>query len=221
MTESHHSQEFRLKAAIAQAKELFDALLRQQRRCKVYDFLPIINRERLYPWSSEPLVALYQKQYIIQSTLIELQEDYRLLNQTNSGLKEEDREESYVLDLDSVNVSLQPYYGYDTDGYTQALEADAAQIVLEHYRDYRRFFSATSDTVAKLLESFWVEFNCYNQQDEAFFKLGLTPQATWDEVKTAYRALASKNHPDKGGEQAEFIAIRHAYEALRKVYQAR
>ena len=46
--------------------------------------------------------------------------------------------------------------------------------------------------------------------------LGLTPGASIDEIRRAYRRLAKVNHPDAAGESAlpRFLAIQSAYEAL-------
>ena len=46
--------------------------------------------------------------------------------------------------------------------------------------------------------------------------LGLTPGASIDEIRRAYRRLAKVNHPDAAGETAlpRFLAIQSAYEAL-------
>lgn len=44
--------------------------------------------------------------------------------------------------------------------------------------------------------------------------LGVQPNATPDEIKKAYRKLASTHHPDKGGSTATFQAIQAAYETL-------
>jgi curved DNA-binding protein CbpA len=50
--------------------------------------------------------------------------------------------------------------------------------------------------------------------------LGLDPLATFDEIKTAYRALAMKYHPDRnpGNKEAEdkFKQIQTAYEVLEE-----
>lgn len=44
--------------------------------------------------------------------------------------------------------------------------------------------------------------------------LGVAKNATPDEIKKAYRKLASQNHPDKGGNTAKFQEIQTAYDIL-------
>ena len=44
--------------------------------------------------------------------------------------------------------------------------------------------------------------------------LGVQPNAGADEIKKAYRSLANKHHPDKGGDQARFKDISVAYDTL-------
>lgn len=44
--------------------------------------------------------------------------------------------------------------------------------------------------------------------------LGVSESATPDEIKKAYRSLASKHHPDKGGDTAKFQEIQAAYAVL-------
>lgn len=44
--------------------------------------------------------------------------------------------------------------------------------------------------------------------------LGVAKTATQDEIKRAYRSLASKHHPDKGGDTAKFQEIQTAYDTL-------
>lgn len=44
--------------------------------------------------------------------------------------------------------------------------------------------------------------------------LGVARTANADEIKTAYRKLASQHHPDKGGDTARFQEIQQAYETL-------
>lgn len=44
--------------------------------------------------------------------------------------------------------------------------------------------------------------------------LGVDRQATSEEIKRAYRRLASQHHPDKGGDKHRFQEIQKAYETL-------
>lgn len=44
--------------------------------------------------------------------------------------------------------------------------------------------------------------------------LGVAKSATPDEIKKAYRKLASQHHPDKGGDTAKFQQIQEAYAVL-------
>jgi len=47
--------------------------------------------------------------------------------------------------------------------------------------------------------------------------LGVAKNATPDEIKKAYRKLASQHHPDKGGDKAKFQDIQAAYDTLSSI----
>jgi len=62
--------------------------------------------------------------------------------------------------------------------------------------------------------------------DKAYYDLlGVAPEATPEELSSAYRKKALKLHPDKGGNEDEFKAMKSAYDILkdphkRKIYDA-
>lgn len=45
--------------------------------------------------------------------------------------------------------------------------------------------------------------------------LGISPDATQEQIRAAYKLAAQREHPDRGGEVAKFQAIKRAYEFLR------
>ena|SRR6266581_8500857 len=54
------------------------------------------------------------------------------------------------------------------------------------------------------------------ERQQALNVLGLPPNATRQQIKRRYRALAKKHHPDKGGDQRQMQRIIAAYELLMK-----
>lgn len=50
--------------------------------------------------------------------------------------------------------------------------------------------------------------------DDHYQTLGVSKTATQEEIKSAYRKLASKHHPDRGGDTATFQKIQAAYDTV-------
>lgn len=52
----------------------------------------------------------------------------------------------------------------------------------------------------------------------AYEMLGIQPNASIEEIKTAYRKKAGKYHPDKGGNSDDFYRLKAAYEFALSQY---
>jgi curved DNA-binding protein CbpA len=54
------------------------------------------------------------------------------------------------------------------------------------------------------------------ERQQALNVLGLPPNATPQQIKRRYRALAKRYHPDRGGDQRQMQRIIAAYELLMR-----
>ena len=52
------------------------------------------------------------------------------------------------------------------------------------------------------------------QKEDAYAVLGIDRGASDDAVRVAYRRMAKKHHPDKGGSEEEFLRVQEAYQVL-------
>lgn len=84
----------------------------------------------------------------------------------------------------------------------------------EYYLDWQVLEDSSDESVDQLLNSFWPRFLSQDRIMESLEILGLSPESNWAEVQKEYRKLASKAHPDKGGNPLHFLEIREAYETL-------
>ena len=101
----------------------------------------------------------------------------------------------------------------NADGSVQANESSVIEVIARNM--------GISDTDFNSIKSMFVK----QDADSAYKILGISPSATDDEVKKAYRKMAVENHPDKVaylGEDVQraakekFQKINEAYEAIKK-----
>ena len=101
----------------------------------------------------------------------------------------------------------------NADGSVQANESNVIEVIARNM--------GISDTDFNSIKSMFVK----QDADSAYKILGISPSATDDEVKKAYRKMAVENHPDKVaylGEDVQraakekFQKINEAYEAIKK-----
>lgn len=107
--------------------------------------------------------------------------------------------------------TLSEVAGSESSSSTPAPSASAAPVIL--LGDSAPAASKPSVTTLALSSS--VKAND-SDDGEAYAALGLTKGATREQVTAAYRKLALKRHPDKGGDRNEFDAIQKAYDKLTK-----
>lgn len=143
-------------------------------------------------------LALFRKHFMVMNALYQLQDS--LIG------------DGFYLAISPLSIRLEA--AGDRGGRLPAHGPDAR--LREYYLDGSRLMQTSAADVERLLAGFWEHYLAIGKRAEAFRALGLEGDEDWAAVQQAYRRLAARHHPDRGGEPAEFIAIREAYEILSR-----
>jgi len=118
---------------------------------------------------------------------------------------------------DGVNLKISPTHiliEQVQETKNQDINNSISPTLRDYYLNWENFHTS-SEEVDGLLNQFWQDYAKYISQDEAWAILDLPIGSSKDKVRERYRELAAKHHPDKGGEQEQFVKIRAAYEILK------
>lgn len=152
-------------------------------------------------------LALFQTHFLIHNAL------YRL---RDFGL------EQSLFDIDTLTTQISLLTINQSNG-TSLCEQSRPEIIKlrEYYLDWRNFHKTQAEDVNELLNSFWqnyseLEFNLDNgkQINKALTTLGFKKMPTMKELKSKYKQLSQRFHPDKGGSNREFHSLYKHYQTL-------
>lgn len=171
-----------------------------------YELLKQIEADGAHfaPAVGDASLALFQKHFLIMNALYRLQgalwRDERVWL-TISPLR-------IALEISAASAPI----GGDTGASQVARHSDDA--LRAYYLDWQQFLATDSAAVAELLANFWTRYAAHDERAAALATLQLDSAADWSAVKRQYRRLAAATHPDRGGDAAQFLAVRGAYETL-------
>ena len=149
--------------------------------------------------AEEAQLALFQKHFLIMNALYRLQDALW-------------RDERLWLTISPLRIVLGTI---DHSAAETKLAAHGAAALRTYYLDWQQLLTTDSAAVTELIASFWSRYAAHDQRAEALATLQLDGDADGDAIKRQYRRLAATTHPDRGGDAAQFLAIRAAYEVLR------
>ena len=133
--------------------------------------------------------VLYHLLYRLQQQLLELQQGY--------------------LSIELAKVYLLPL--------SQAPESGGQDSRRQYYLNWPNFYQMTEQLLDQHLSEFWQQLispranSCPLAFADALALLQLPENFTLMQLKKAYRSKALQMHPDRGGEQQQFILLRQAY----------
>ncbi len=149
--------------------------------------------------SASSQLALFQTHFMVMNALYQLQQSLV--------------DENIYLYISPLKIYLQAA----SDTLSTAVADNTVDESLRHYYlDWDNMEQTSEQDVQSLLDGFWQYYLAEDKQADAYKTLGVEVGADWGIVKKAYRRLIVDAHPDRGGDAAEFMAVREAYEVLLK-----
>lgn len=142
-------------------------------------------------------LTLFRKHFMVMNALYQLQD---------SLVKD-----GFYLAISALSIKLEPIKASE-----HKIPAKCSDAKLRaYYLDWAHLAETTESDVSALLTNFWKQYCAYDKRTDALNTLGLDSNETWQAIQQTYRRLAAEFHPDRGGNNERFIAIREAYEILR------
>lgn len=176
--------------------KLLEIILSAGGSIKEYDLLKQLNDE--YPAFFERLgdsPSLYKRHFLLFHSLYQLKAELVLKNQC------------LLVSALEIRISLRVENRQDLG------ECDPLQAF---YLDWNNVHLSDSE-INEMQRAFWEKYLAVDKKAAAIKTLQLddVPVLTTKIVKSRFNELALQHHPDKGGNEDAFIAIKQAYECLR------
>jgi hypothetical protein len=148
-------------------------------------------------------LALFQKHFLVMNALYQIQDSML--------------EWGMSLQIDPLLIK---FVASKEATPSAGMDISANEPLRRYYLDWGNLHETTESDVSNLLRGFWDRYYAIDKQTESLQRLGLTgsEKMSWEIIQRRYRELITLHHPDKGGEPAQFIEIREAYELLKKHY---
>lgn len=130
---------------------------------------------------------------------------FNVLYQLRDSLRSEKRAD---LEIHCLNIKIKKWQN------RKEKHPDKPDPLRDYYLDLNNLVQTTDQDVEKLLTDFWNYLATFENRDDALSILGLQKPSTQNEIKSRYRSLVKKHHPDHGGDPARFREIKEAAKFL-------
>ncbi len=117
------------------------------------------------------------------------------------------------LAIHCLDIRLRPGSGNDQETATSIGAHDG---VADFYMDLENLEGMDAGAVERFIAEGLKRIQRHGRRDEALSVLGLADPVTVDDVRLAYRRLAMRYHPDRGGDTETLQRINEAYVLLAK-----
>ena len=164
-----------------------------------YELIQTLEKQDFqFPHDDSNELALFKKHFIVMNALYTLQNELI--------------PDGYFLSITSLSIKMDEIK--QTSNSDELIDYTDTRLS-EYYLNWDNYENTSKQDVNDLLNGFWDRFYSLDKKTQALGVFELELDASFDDVKLAYRRLVLLHHPDKGGGQDRFIEIREAYEVLK------
>jgi DnaJ-domain-containing protein 1 len=115
-----------------------------------------------------------------------------------------------TLDIHVLKIKILPYETHRSNSLS------IPDPLREHYLNLDNLRGTTLDDVKTLLGKFWTSYYADQKKPLALKVLGLQTGASKAEIEKRYRTMAMQHHPDRGGDDQDFLRLQQAISTLRQ-----
>nr|CAX83908.1 DnaJ-related protein [uncultured bacterium] len=180
---------------------LHETLIAHPNGLKEYELVQILRALGIEPFAGSNLrdeLTLFQVHFLLFHQLYLLQEWLR-------------EKQSADLAIHCLEIRLKPWPEGENPAEAEMIPFDPLRA---YYLDASRLTTTTKAEVQVMLDWFWRRFVAHEGRAEALKLLDLASDASPETIKSRYRALAKRHHPDAGGDPERFRAIAEAFSCL-------
>ncbi|MBF0622435.1 MAG: DnaJ domain-containing protein [Magnetococcales bacterium] len=183
----------------AELMDLLEAILNQHPDgIREYDLVQHLKKNKIEPFFSAALsddLTLFKIHFLLFHLLYKLRNRLHILEKNR-------------LKIHCLEIILQPW-NTSTDSLPDLHDPLSA-----YYLNADNLDHTTQSDVKQMLDDFWKRFQNHLHKDTAWHTLGLEPGTPNEQIKSRYRDLAKKHHPDHGGCRIRFQEIAEAAHTL-------
>jgi hypothetical protein len=172
----------------------------------------------LYSQAKEALDGIIKNAPDQHFLLNTFSENFLLMNAVYQ-IQQHDFDAGYYLLFDGLYIHYQSIEKCEAFGMELSQPKD---VMADYYLDWSNYDAVELSELQNMMQQFWSRFSDSDQLSQAYETLeidandqqGITPKL----IKKQFKKLSLTHHPDKGGDQTQFVAVQRAYQTAMGYY---
>jgi hypothetical protein len=177
-----------------------------------------VKLTELYALAKESLDELIQTTPDQHFLLNTFSENFLLMNAIYQ-IQQQDYDAGFYLLFDGLYIHYQSIEKCEAFGMELSQPKD---VMADYYLDWSNYDAVDLSELQSMMQRFWSRLSDSDQLTQAFQTLEIDDanqqEVSLKLIKNQFKKLSLIHHPDKGGNQAQFVAVQRAYQTAMGFY---